>query len=232
MKKRNAFTLAEVLITLGIIGIVAAMTLPTLIQKYQDKSDYTHLKKIYSQLLQATLSLEQEYGPVEGWEWTDDQQTNSTLLMERYKEQFKSIKTCEEDLKSCFPNVMYKSSTGENYSTWANATTRASFLLPDGAIMMFQFTNDGCWFQIYVDLNGWKKPNQLGNDFFYFYYFKSINGIRPSGWYDTVALKQSIFKSFCLDKNGYTCTNWFIENGNKDYFKCKDLSYTGKTKCK
>ena len=80
MKKRNAFTLAEVLITLGIIGVVAAMTLPTLIQKYQDKSDYTHLKKIYSQLLQATLSLEQEYGPVEGWEWTDDHLGRGELL--------------------------------------------------------------------------------------------------------------------------------------------------------
>ena len=64
---KKGFTLAEVLITLGIIGIVAAMTLPTLIQKYQDKSDYSQLQKVYSQLLQATLSVEQEYGSISEW---------------------------------------------------------------------------------------------------------------------------------------------------------------------
>ena len=44
----KAFTLAEVLITLGIIGIVAAMTLPAIIQKQQDKITVTKLKKMYS----------------------------------------------------------------------------------------------------------------------------------------------------------------------------------------
>ena len=44
---KKAFTLAEVLITLGIIGIVAAMTLPTLIGKYQKKQTVTQLKKAY-----------------------------------------------------------------------------------------------------------------------------------------------------------------------------------------
>lgn len=48
MKKQNAFTLAEVLITLGIIGVVAALTLPALIQNYQDKVMVSQAKKTYS----------------------------------------------------------------------------------------------------------------------------------------------------------------------------------------
>ena len=52
-KNKWAFTLAEVLITLGIIGVVAAMTLPTLIQKYQEKVTVNKLKKMYSVLSQA-----------------------------------------------------------------------------------------------------------------------------------------------------------------------------------
>lgn len=44
----KAFTLAEVLITLGIIGIVCAMTLPALIQKNQDKELISRAKKVYS----------------------------------------------------------------------------------------------------------------------------------------------------------------------------------------
>ena len=48
--RKHAFTLAEVLITLGIIGVVAAMTLPVLIQKYQKKAWVTALKKDYTML--------------------------------------------------------------------------------------------------------------------------------------------------------------------------------------
>ena len=48
-----AFTLAEVLITLGIIGIVAAMTLPSVINKIQNKDKTARLKKFYSSINQA-----------------------------------------------------------------------------------------------------------------------------------------------------------------------------------
>lgn len=44
--KKAAFTLAEVLITLGIIGVVAAMTMPSLIQNYQEKATVTKLKNV------------------------------------------------------------------------------------------------------------------------------------------------------------------------------------------
>ena len=51
--KKSAFTLAEVLITLGIIGVVAAMTLPVLTQKYQKMVLKNQYKKVYSTLSQA-----------------------------------------------------------------------------------------------------------------------------------------------------------------------------------
>lgn len=53
LKEKNSFTLAEVLITLGIIGIVAAMTLPTLIQNHNKKVVETRLMKFYSTMNQA-----------------------------------------------------------------------------------------------------------------------------------------------------------------------------------
>lgn len=58
----HGFTLAEVLITLGIIGIVAAMTLPTLIQNYKNRVVETRLKKFYSTMNQAVLMAEAQYG--------------------------------------------------------------------------------------------------------------------------------------------------------------------------
>ena len=49
-KNKKGFTLAEVLITLGIIGIVAAMTMPALIANHQKQVAATAVKKMYSQL--------------------------------------------------------------------------------------------------------------------------------------------------------------------------------------
>ena len=67
MKKKNAFTLAEVLITLGIIGIVAAMTLPALVQKYRNQVVETRLKKFYSAMNQAVKMAEVDYGDKKIW---------------------------------------------------------------------------------------------------------------------------------------------------------------------
>lgn len=64
---KNAFTLAEVLITLGIIGIVAAMTMPALIQKNNNKVVETRLKKFYSSINQAILRAEADYGDKKVW---------------------------------------------------------------------------------------------------------------------------------------------------------------------
>ena len=58
MYKKSAFTLAEVLITLGIIGVVAAMTITTLLAKYQEKQTVTKLKQTYSILSQAIRSVQ------------------------------------------------------------------------------------------------------------------------------------------------------------------------------
>ena len=66
-KQFNAFTLAEVLITLGIIGIVAAMTMPTLIQNYKKQEYGAKLKKFNSVMEQAILSSKQDNGEVGEW---------------------------------------------------------------------------------------------------------------------------------------------------------------------
>lgn len=64
---KKAFTLAEVLITLGIIGVVAAMTLPALIQNNNNKVVETRLKKFYSVINQAIIMAEVDYGDKKIW---------------------------------------------------------------------------------------------------------------------------------------------------------------------
>ena len=60
--KFRAFTMAEVLITLGVIGIVAAMTFPIMIKNYNYKVTETRLRKFYTSINQAVMLAEVKYG--------------------------------------------------------------------------------------------------------------------------------------------------------------------------
>ncbi len=85
--KKLAFTLAEVLITLGIIGVVAAMTIPNLIASNEKRTTLTRLKKTYSELMQVVRLAENEYGSgfslcdagTCDWEWV-----NNKAAFEKY----------------------------------------------------------------------------------------------------------------------------------------------------
>lgn len=65
---KRGFTLAEVLITLGVIGIVAAMTMPTLLVQHRERENTTKLKKIYSTMTQAYTRAVAERGTPEFWD--------------------------------------------------------------------------------------------------------------------------------------------------------------------
>lgn len=231
--KKTAFTLAEVLITLGIIGVVAAMTMPSLIQNYQEKATVTKLKKCYSLVSQAYVSILNDEGGSDTLQAGDDLE-----MMEKFGKYLKYQKTCGRN-KGCFPNVTYKSVTGNGYSKWEDYTTdRSRAILTDGTLIMFNKSalwrgNEGNYLyaQIYVDINGFKGPNQLGRDFFYFYI--NPEKIVPGG---AKALEEKNegqkFTKNCIQQNGYACAAWVIYNENMDYLHCKDLSWDGKHSCK
>ncbi|MDR1167926.1 MAG: type II secretion system GspH family protein [Heliobacteriaceae bacterium] len=75
MKKKivqTAFTLAEVLITLGIIGVVASLTMPALIANHRKIVVETHLKRFYSNMNQAIKLSEVDNGDKKEWAFTGD----------------------------------------------------------------------------------------------------------------------------------------------------------------
>ena len=80
--KIYGFTLAEVLITLGIIGIVASMTLPALMSKYRANVTITKLQKFNSTMAQAQLRSINDNGDVDCWDWVpaDGERNNKILL--------------------------------------------------------------------------------------------------------------------------------------------------------
>jgi prepilin-type N-terminal cleavage/methylation domain-containing protein len=65
--RNKAFTLAEVLITLAIIGVVAALTISTVVRNYQKQQTLVKLKKVFSALSNTTNLAIAEHGPITGW---------------------------------------------------------------------------------------------------------------------------------------------------------------------
>lgn len=78
---RPAFTLAEVLIALAIIGIVAAMTIPSMVQKFEEKARITALKKFYATITQAVQMAVIEHGTPDMWGIGEEPSVMLTYIM-------------------------------------------------------------------------------------------------------------------------------------------------------
>ena len=85
MKKIYAFTLAEVLITLGVIGVVAGMTMPTLIAHHKKKVVVTRMQKFYSSMNQALKLSETQNGEYQYWDEIRPATLNSDMVYNWYQ---------------------------------------------------------------------------------------------------------------------------------------------------
>ena len=169
--RKAAFTLAEVLITLGVIGVVSAITMPTLIKNYQQKVMVERIKTTYSIISQAVKMSEVDNGSVDTWDIPHD--TNSTeeerkAFCEKYfKPYFKNIKECD-NRHDCFGDTYYYLNGEEqSYST----DYRYSIILANGVACSINphggRKGDGLPgddIQIFCDINGKQKPNTIGKD--------------------------------------------------------------------
>lgn len=227
--KHLGFTLCEVLIALGIIGIVAENTIPTLIKEFQTQTTVISLKKAYSDLFQAYNLAVQNNGSPDTWGLTADA-NGAVILLNKFAPYLKIVNNCGLNT-GCFPNVMYKSVLGGPYSNFESSPDRTRAQLSDGTSIMFNTSSctSPILGQIYIDINGFKDPNQLGKDFFYIYINK--DKIFPGG--DPSMQGTSYFIDHCVTTEGYGCAAWVVYNENLDYLKsCKaSLSWTGTTKC-
>ncbi len=168
-KHRNhkAFTLAEVLITLSIIGVIAAITIPTLISNYQKQTTVVKLKKVYSILDEAVKRSEIENGEITTWESpvVNYDVTESTAWWNTYFIPYSKLSV----IKSCSASK-YKECWSEN-SKFLDGKVMSTGLfyqvLADGTAIAYNSVGKSGG-QIYVDLNGMSAPNVVGKDIFYF----------------------------------------------------------------
>jgi len=248
MIKHFGFTLAEVLITLGVIGVVAAMTIPALVNSTQDREIVSRLKKAYSILSNAyTLAVQNEGGTPEGWGFTGVMDPDKEIMINKLKPYLNVAKDCSvANVKGCFK-------ANESYY-WLNTNYMDildrgnSLLLADGtSLYAYGVSSPTCVTSrgntlplknicgiFEIDVNGFNKPNIIGKDTFWFYLTRY--GIIPIG---TSAESGYPFDSSCVNSSGtldqgLACTAWVLYNENLDYVKCPITlknGWSGPTKC-
>lgn len=246
-----AFTLAEVLIVLGIIGLIADMTIPTLISSVGEKTATSQLKKSYSTFENAFRMVVADHGSPETWDTgAMDDPVGLNKLLDLFTPYLMISQKCGTNV-GCFPDVNYKSingaDTGMNLGTSSTMVSKA--VLADGSVVGFRIWNPECTSNygnapglkdicgsLWIDINGHKQPNKLGVDLFSFYYGK--RGVVPRG----IKGDSGGFEQNCDIKNsaaaiggfynGSACGAWVLYNGNMDYLHCDDLEWDGKKTCK
>ena len=142
--RKFGFTLAEVLITLGIIGIVAALTIPNIVQNYKRKSYSTQLKKTYNTVVNAFRMSELYNGDMKTWVIPIRAvNTNHKEFFDNYIKPYIN-----------YSNIKYGSSP---------IYAEIKVYLIDGSTINFY---RGGVYDIIMDINGDKKPNEAGRDIF------------------------------------------------------------------
>ena len=214
-KKTVAFTLAETLIVMGVIGVVAALTLPNLNQSTGNKEKVAKVKKVYQNLTDAMGRVEAVYGPANNWYTANGNAMGGELVGKRMLDFMKVSKECGTS-----------NTTGvcaRPLSSNAMPTNGYTFIMADGTYVSLY---DG---DIWVDIDGSNKgANTLGKDVFRFQYYNGSNygEIIPIGQ-ASFASNATSYVSGCTD-----CTAWVVMNDNMDYLKCRSSLSATNTTCK
>ena len=210
MKRFFAFTLAETLIVMGIIGIVSALTLPNLNASTGEKEKVAKVKKIYQNLTDAFGRAQAVYGPYDEWIQASDSThvSQSTRFAERITEFMKVSKTCSllATNNECISNILKDLSSGGTILTGDDSY---KFITADGTSIAIKMDV----LKIYVDIDGPNKGTGVfGRDAFTFIIDKENDTIRVENSVPTIT-------SVLTTGAGAPVTTWVIMFDNMDYLK-------------
>ncbi len=175
--RRVAFTLAEVLITLGIIGVVAALTLPSVVANYKEKQLTTAWKKAYSDVANAALLMSQN----------NEDLSTEQKVGEAFAKYLKVDKVCNANKgieQGCWREntKIYNKDGSYAYSDPTDfGGGGVCMILTSGTL--FCIDGGGKISVLMFDVNGISKPNTRGKDIFYALFNKENYMVKPGKGY-------------------------------------------------
>lgn len=188
-----AFTLAEVLITLAIIGIVAMMTIPTLIQNTQHQEWVSGVTKFYSIMNQAVLSWKADIGCGDNAYTcllSQGLSDNACSNFDQIGKFLNIVDSYEPPSAFVTSSLMWLPNTSYDYNGnqlsnsmygLSNNSYGCKFLLKDGSTM--NIDSDPSGFGVHFDVNGKKGPNRIGKDIYLLFIGeRAKNDIHPDSY--------------------------------------------------
>ncbi|MFH0703015.1 MAG: hypothetical protein V2B14_05700 [bacterium] len=181
---RKDFTLAEVLMTLMVVGVVATATMVILLPAIEDAQYKMAFKTIYSLVAQATSHIAADNGNSLKGVFT-----GNNVMRDKFAQYLNIIKYCDvgKTFGNCWHNMdgSLKYLNGSPIIAWANTS---GIILNNGMLLRFQVDSGACTSlvgtiqkcgYISIDVNGWKGPNILGKDVHQIWILE--NSIKPLG---------------------------------------------------
>ncbi len=230
---KKGFTLAEVLITLGIIAVVAAMTMPSLIANYQKKVISARLKKFVSSFSQAYNMAIAKYGDSTYWEYCNIKSGNSTCS-ERdgiaSQNIISSLNAIEysNNLTEAYKQTVYNGALKVNAgaSSWS---VMKCWQLSDGALLYAMIDrnlgNEKYLTSFHVDVNGMSGPNKYGKDIFTFAQIHTNVKCSSNCQADSFSYNMDLNRGLYMNGYGYF-KDEPIDGVNGPIKSCKSLSST------
>ena len=204
---KKAFTLAEVLITLGIIGVVAALTIPVLYQKYQDMEFRTAAKKAFAVFAQAVDLAKQDNG---GNGLPSYYYTSGHYFKDAIKIKMNLGIDCTGANGDCSVNVNPPVTNINGYTAYFYGDD-GQFYTPDGVFWGFDIGSDF----MYFDVNGLENgPNRYGRDLYVIQMLndKPLPMGAPSTTYP--ASSYCVTGGSASNTAGYGCLYYVLQNIN------------------
>jgi len=221
-----------VLITLAIIGIIAAITIPSLVANHQKTALEAQFAKGYRTIMQMTNLSNSEINWIDGLDWKNEysQEDKINIVKTHFLPYLNVAKVCFEDsvAQGCLKSLDYKGLNGNNNSLSKYVNT-AGVVLADGSTMYFIFWKDclntgtRC-ISITLDTNGSKKPNVVGYDYHTFNIFPYTNMPYPNQKYSHNDMEsgelvendtEEIYRQCSENNAGFSCTTRIILDGFK-----------------
>lgn len=225
------FSLAELLIAMSIIGVIAALTVPQLIANYQRQSMITKLQKTYLELGQNLIILHTEaynktfYQSLLSLQGRTVANTAGKFFIgdANNKGYYNIIKDCETTAQPCFADT-YGNINGDKNEAFS-CNNGYNVLIKSGTAMCIIPADGGNPAEVHIDTNGNEGPNIGGRDMFTVYIYDDFSidekGITPAKIKDGTAetARETLFTSSCLaSTTGEGCFGKILnDNWKMDY---------------